>query len=596
MKKLILSTLLLVSLPVFSSRPEITTDDSKQIISKIKEVEIENIIKDTAEFKPCREKYEKDKNLDGAVKCFRDILSKADKTKLQKLSESLNLQHYGLVKSKNINDIQDYLTDRMYQALTGVDPKEKDKQKAIDNLKFGKKKLIDQKVFLELYKTQLGKNALFEISRFCFEDLRLNDGNAKEKTSFLEHWGSNLSALDLNNLSRLDDSGNPKFGASFSEPKDKEKLYQEILKSMGTGNDKTQEFLAGFFSQCGLLIKPLCDEFKNKKFQKDNETTQVDIADNSGSTKGAAACLSLGRIQEYKSALANADKILKYFDSEMASNPKGVNLLISAMEGRVIRHFGDGSDPNEATIDELTNHTTKDIIEGGYTQNELAAERAKECEQRPELERCKDFIYEDGALDKVKSKIEIEMTLQREVELERVRQLKKEDDMSLAKYLEEKGFYDLLENDEYKKMDIAKLEQAIGDSFEAKKRATLLEINERLGSRQMKDNKDLQKADIKSLTQETKEERARLAQVVLFNNIITSHLALKKEIGPNKYEDVGRNVGAWRKEEADLLAGKVDQSLFENLKAPDDSGGGIKEASVANFEILDDILGKNKAE
>src|SRR5690606_29580802 len=87
---------------------------------------------------------------------------------------------------------------------------------------------------------------------------------------------------------------------------------------------------------------------------------------------------------------------------------------------------------------------------------------------------------------------------------------------------------------------------------------------------------------------ESKEERARLAQVVMFNNIITSHLSLKRREGDNLV-DVGRNTGAWRKEQQALERADVNAGLFENLKASDGEeggGGGIGNSQIADFSVL----------
>ena len=180
MKKLIFLPLF-ASISALAASPEIPTpEDAKQIVSTIKDIEVTKLLKETKEFEKCREKYsykknsseiDRNKELQDAVTCFKKELGNiSDPKKLQELSESLNLQTYGLVKSNNAKEIQKYLTDKMIESLTGVNPNEKDQQKLKESLKFGKKKVIDQSLFIKMYKTQLGKNALFEISRFCFQN------------------------------------------------------------------------------------------------------------------------------------------------------------------------------------------------------------------------------------------------------------------------------------------------------------------------------------------------------------------------------------------------------------------------------------------
>jgi len=119
-------------------------------------------------------------------------------------------------------------------------------------------------------------------------------------------------------------------------------------------------------------------------------------------------------------------------------------------------------------------------------------------------------------------------------------------------------------------------------------------MNKKLGKRQVQtDPKDpqtkLNANDVKEVIQETKEERARLAQMVLFNNIITSHLELKKGDG----SVVGRNVNVWKKEEQSLESSQVNSSLFQNIKSSNEGAKGLsREDKISGFQIIDTLLGK----
>jgi hypothetical protein len=94
---------------------------------------------------------------------------------------------------------------------------------------------------------------------------------------------------------------------------------------------------------------------------------------------------------------------------------------------------------------------------------------------------------------------------------------------------------------------------------------------------------------VDEVVQETKEERARLAQVVLFNNIITGHLELKKEDGST----VGRNVNVWKKEEKGLESSQVNSNLFQNIKSSNaDAKGLSRDDKISGFQIIDSLLGK----
>jgi hypothetical protein len=78
--------------------------------------------------------------------------------------------------------------------------------------------------------------------------------------------------------------------------------------------------------------------------------------------------------------------------------------------------------------------------------------------------------------------------------------------------------------------------------------------------------------------------------VVLFNNIITSHLELTRK---EDKSSAGRNINAWKKEEQDLKNAQIDPNLFSNLKASDDGGNNrVGNEEFAGDEFIDTFLGK----
>jgi mannose/fructose/N-acetylgalactosamine-specific phosphotransferase system component IIB len=112
-------------------------------------------------------------------------------------------------------------------------------------------------------------------------------------------------------------------------------------------------------------------------------------------------------------------------------------------------------------------------------------------------------------------------------------------------------------------------------------------MNAKMGKRQISKNTTMNKQDIEDLKKDTKEERARMGQVIMFNNIITSHLEFSK----NK-QKVGTNVNVWKREEKSLEKAQIDTNLFQNIK---DTNAGLKSAerdnSVLEIGILDTLLG-----
>lgn len=563
----------------------------KEIVSMIKDAEIEDMLEKTAEFKDCRDKNkfepntpdnQKNSKIQAAEDCFRKKLTNGkDLKQLEELSRKLELQQYGLIKSKNTGDIQKYLNNKMYKSMTGIDPDERDKQKLQEDLKFGKRINIDHGVFISMYKTQLVKNALFEVSRFCFQNLRQKNLKGGGSQSFGEYW-KNYTPNSLN-VKQLIDDGKPVFG-TITKSDDKTKIYEDIFKSIqgDKNNTLTPELLSKFFLECGSVIIPLCKEFEIKQLG-----TTISNVDTTNSSPGASACIAKNRIQEYRKAAAAAEKIENQLkDLYESDKEKSISLLINGLNGQPIK-FYNGKDPGQETIDDLTNYTASDFIDGGMNPTDDLDTKFQRCSEKPELSQCEGIISEAESFDKSKHDVETELTLKREVEMARVRELVKKGKDDLKKYLEENGFGEILRRYREGTLQDKDIEREIGQSFEAKKIALLEQMNAKMGKRQVAKNSTIDKKDVEEIKKDTKEERARMGQVVMFNNIITSHL----EITKNK-QNIGTNVNVWKKEERALENAQVNSSLFQNLK---DTNANLKSANSENstleIGILDSLLG-----
>src|SRR5690606_20207650 len=106
------------------------------------------------------------------------------------------------------------------------------------------------------------------------------------------------------------------------------------------------------------------------------------------------------------------------------------------LDGQPIQIYGNGSDSREPTIDALTNNTSSSFLQGNLS-DQIAQDRIAECSETPELANCEGIVYKSEDLDKIKQKIELEQTLKREVEMERVRKLVDGDRQDLETYLKE---------------------------------------------------------------------------------------------------------------------------------------------------------------
>ncbi len=579
MKKLILTLILSIPMSygddsVKKSEVEILSDKElkTKMIAVVQDVKVETMLNKTSEFNECREKAkfdskmkgnqtEKDKAIDAAIDCFKKKIGN-NPAQLQKFSEDLNLQTYGLVRSKNMQDITSYLSNKMYKSLTGFDKEETDRKKYLESLQFKNKKQVDQKVFIDMYMTQLSKSALYEVSRYCFEDFRKTGSNA---TSWQEHWNGDFKGA-------VNDQGIPEFYqvAGKSDPSD-------ILKAASAGISATAldpAQMEPFFSFCTENIKTLCQKYTEA------------VAKNTDGTLGSKSCLVMNRLQEIRTAITNTEKVQKDFD-KMSDTQLSV-----ALRDPVQFYKGD----KDNSIDDLTNVTSMDMIKGGYKKNELI----ERCAKTPEDSECENFLVVDDSKEKILYDTEVQRSLEKEIQLARVKELKSKDKKSLEEYLEENAYFDLLTQFKSGSLTADEVEKKIGEIFDARKEAEIKALSDSIGKRQISED-DLKKdpnaktAAIQKNAEELQSERTRLAQVVLFNNIITSHLSLMKYDG-KKYEKVGQNVSAWIKESKEQnSSGTFNEQLFGNIQnSTKDTGSNVKDNTIVGLDMIESILGKTK--
>lgn len=578
MKKLIL--LLLSTTPLWASTDEINVlpeaELKNKLISTIKEVEVTSSLENSIEFRDCRDKAKFDpKNkpdqaaIDQAIKCFQDKLPKNDKD-LASLSHNLGLQQYGLVASKGKQELTEYLSDQMYKSLTGVDRKEKDLKVLMENMKFGKMKMVDQRVFIDLYTTQLVKNSLFEVSRFCFENFRKS--GSPEDVDFVTHWGDQLGKVSELALDEITDTGSKGLG-TFSDYKSKDAIYKNILEGIGANNPNKIKTISNFFDSCSKKIVPLCNVFQ-EAVKKDSNTSVK---------KGANACLAKAKLQAARKAIADANKIKDDFNSHKDFQTS-MTLLLNTQP-----QFYDPK--KDTSIDELTNYSSADIM-AGIGEDKKLQEKQEKCSQieNAKLPECEEFIVIDDSRAKAEHNLDMNLRFKKEAELARIREIKGKNEQDLEEYLEQNGYLDILNKYKENKANV-NIEEEISAFFDAKRVAALEEMKQKLGSRQMSEaeagEEGAKEQAIQKNAQNSKEEKARMAQVILFNNIITGHLVLrKKETG----EEVGRNLNVLKKEVEGLQTEKVDESLFANLKIETDGAKAGNGEAFAGTEILDSIL------
>ncbi len=627
--------LLLYSLSALATVTELSDEEIRNHhMSLIKDNQVENQLLQNDVFNDCRKKNEfkaddtqdsKDLKVKAAAQCFHDNLPK-DAESLKKISDTLDLQSYGLVNGKDSSSIVDYLTRKISKSLTGVDPKETDQAKQLEDLKFGKRKMVDQRVFLDLYTNQLVKSALQEVSRFCFENLAQIKPLKNKNGSSIEDYWANLSQLyktsqDKNGKTikiadedQLTDIFDPKDSfldtTKIKDLKDKKETYNAIMQGIAQQAIKPA-FHQEFFAFCQSAIKPLCD-FHRKEVEKKLSPSSTTTPPPSNTTlavsqryadsknlkmeKGESACLTLDRLTAIRGAIKKSELVGKQFD-EMGEKKGDFALRMLSTPQMYARGKGQG----EESLDDISNMTSSDIIDNeDFTEIKNLDEKCKNSPTDPE---CDQFLVKSDNLDKAITHIENEMNLKREIEIARAKELQKKDQKSLIEYLDDQGLFDLSAKVKASANGGAPIdiEKELKIIYEARKIAAIDAIKFKVGKRQISEKtlSDLESQNPNEKSQiiqenigDVKAEKIRMAQVIMFNNIITSQLDLKDTSG----KTIGRNVGGWKKEFKGLdKENGINPNLFDGIQAEAEKNESKSDdTSIAGSGLIDSILGKTE--
>lgn len=165
--------------------------EEDQYISTIKAQEVENQISETDVFKTCKE----DEANDTPKKVEDCIKSKYDEIDPDEFADKMDLKSYDRNATKDSKSIREYLNKRIQKAVYGVDP---------DEAKMKAAKIADHALYAKLYRSQIGKNILMEVSNYCLSNLGFKD----DPYAVVNHCVMKHAVKDKNGKLKYDASGN----------------------------------------------------------------------------------------------------------------------------------------------------------------------------------------------------------------------------------------------------------------------------------------------------------------------------------------------------------------------------------------------------
>lgn len=534
------------------------TSESQQISMEIKEVDIENTLKKTPELKECVELIKKeDLNNPEIIKekrakaseCFKEKFNPdeiSDKA-LKEISESLQLENFGFVKSNTTQDILHFLEERFDEALFGKPDKN---QKGL-----GKAKLADHKIYTELYETQLGKNLLLTISNYCYNDLLINTDNP-QKSDFFKNWKEHSNNVE--NIDKIDDQGyqDAPVKANLAD------IYQDLAQDLQNyGGENQSSFMNNIFGKCIQgAAKLLCEHY------------QKEVKENPQTKKGRKSCFTLEKIKNTKRtlmALQSDDGTIKRNE---ALNKNSVDF-----------HVGDSlksGDSSKGKLDELTTITSGDLahkaLKDFNAQGSMDEIDEARCSETPEDPKCAKYFFTQDQEVNFQNQA---MLYDAQTEAEKARLAQIEDDEEFEKYLKDKSYFDLLEKFKQEGNRSAIIAE-VSARYEAERKAVLSEIEDAFKKNQLQ--KDGNGEVVTDKKESLKAEKQRLTELILFNNFISGYLSTCNE----DLDSNGNCLGEKKQNTASLLRELRSISNDET----------IDESSLQYFDNLENNLDSTQSE
>ena len=143
-------------------------EDPSLYLTALKEGQIEEKILESEVFKSCQAEIASagdlttDAGKEKVRECLQNKLSDVSEEQLNDFSNAIELD-VAFKENKNSKSLREYLSKRIYNAIHGPN--------AYENKELKNRKFVDHALYLELYKSQLSKNLILDVSRYCLENV-----------------------------------------------------------------------------------------------------------------------------------------------------------------------------------------------------------------------------------------------------------------------------------------------------------------------------------------------------------------------------------------------------------------------------------------
>jgi hypothetical protein len=549
----------------------------------------------------------------GAALCMKQALDGKSEDEIIELADQLDLQNYNLVSGRNRQSIVNYFTERIQNALYGEGAAGEDRR-------IRDRRLVDHGAFNSMYESQLGRNIQYELSGHCYGSMKSanNDDSIRETIVALNksECGINKSRKELLtgciNHVVVDTKTSPTPTSSSGTPRTPApSIYQNLADELGANSTTnklaiTPDQLKTMFITCIRLIphfcelKTYCDADPNERAKpgyKDFEDAKVAVSCPTppsttppvsppapGSpptppparTVGAASCVMQAKLRAFQTNMRALEKTKEAYTDMSSGGGQGA-ITGAGSKLRVL-----DSDAEATAINDITTMTSKDTAEM-ISRNEVDQASLEECSTRPEDKACEDFFFTKAERDRFEQAGLI-YSAATEAESARIEALAKNKD-DLKKYLEEKGYVDLLAK--VGSITEVELVALARQRFESEREAAYGELEKRFLDRQQE---GASKTDPNRLADQFRAEQNNVNQLMLFNNVITSFLEVKRGDEYTTNEAVRRReVEAMR----DNPEAQTALQYFEGLSSTGTAGSSSSnggETVTVDLDFINNLL------
>lgn len=427
-------------------------------------------------------------DLEKAYQLIDDVKAQTAKDNAKPiLYESKNIGKVEFYKDPTLNAISKKLSKQFEEAIYGELTDAQKKQKI---------RVVDPQVFHKIYKAQISKNLILNLTEFCIDTTPSVDSAKKVIYEYKKDTRNSKLSTIKTDPSKL----SSEFGLCI-------RLIGDICTFVSTSD------------ACPPDSKAACS--------KDAQTQQM-------------ACTVQEVMYATKQNILNTDKILKGWD-EFDKGKKSQNLA-RALNGQTVEEYNGtvSSSDDRKSIDDLTTISSgqfEEMVKSGK-DSDLFADNAKKlaekCKKDLTQEGCERFALKKEDYEKKKKEID-EFELRTKLIGHRMSERDKdkldtktdEGKKNLKALLEQEG----VENAEEILKDQAKAEkiaERIKKNYKAKKEAVIARMRARLDEIAPIDQGQSPDARISQVQKELSKKREEFSQLIHFSNIMSSFFEVNK--------------------------------------------------------------------